>query len=159
MGGGACSNHPRATAGYFICQHIYPYKQGTNGCRGSGPSVTETVGTEATYYSIIQPPPGPLPSSPLSPSSPSFASVSRSVSFSCKLFQPSMKSQPTLLWTDSCSWPSKPAVQQNICHILHAHRYPSLLPIRTRRSLQYALYFLLQRSLCTPLCFLYFLRI
>ncbi len=37
VGGGACSNHPRATARYCICQHIYPYKQGTNGCRGSGP--------------------------------------------------------------------------------------------------------------------------
>lgn len=109
-GRGACSNHPRATAGYFICQHIYPYKQGTNGCRGSGPSVTETVGTEATYPT---PSPGPLPSSPPSPSTPS---ISCSVSFSCKLFQPSMKSQPTLLWTDSCSW------LQNICHILQSHR-------------------------------------
>lgn len=118
-GRGACSNHPQATAGYFICQHIYLYKQRTNGCRGSGPSVTETVGTEATYYSIIQPPPGPMPSSPPSPSTPS---ISHSVSFSCKLFQPSMKSQPTLLWTNSCSWLSESAGLQNICHTLQSHR-------------------------------------
>lgn len=118
-GRGACSNHPRATARYVICQHIYLYKQGTNGCRGSGPSVTETFGTEATYYSIIQPPPSPLASSPPSRST---HSISHSVSFSCKLFQPAMKSQPTLLWTDSCSWLSEPAGLQNICHILQSHR-------------------------------------
>lgn len=49
-------------------------------------------------------------------------SISHSVSFSCKLFLPSMKSQPTLLWTDSCSWLSESAGLQNICHILQSHR-------------------------------------
>lgn len=103
-GGGACSYHPPAIAGYFICQRFYPYEQGTNGCGGSGPSVTETVGTGATYYSIIQPPPGP---SVMVPPLPLCYSLSLSL---CELFKPSMKSQPTLLLTDWRSTNSRTSV-------------------------------------------------
>lgn len=131
-GWGACSNHPRATAGYFICQHIYPYKQGTNGCRGSGHSVTETVGREATYYSIIQPPPGPLPSSPLSSSTPSFASISRSVSFSYKLFQPSMnRNQPCCGPTLAASRANQQGCRTSARSRMHTENsYPSFFAIR-----------------------------
>jgi len=127
-GWGACSNHPRATAGNFICQHIYPYKQGTNGCRGSGHSVTETVGTEATYYSIIQPPPGPLPSSPLSPPLPIFVTLNHFPSS----FQPSMnRNQPCCGPTLAAGWANQHGFRTSAISRMYTYNsYPSFFAIQ-----------------------------
>lgn len=89
-------SHPMACC--LICPNIYQFLVIANSNKGSGPTVTETVGTETAHYTIVQSPShsfvviSPIPSLPL-PSS----ALLLPLSLSCMFFQSSMKSQPILL--------------------------------------------------------------
>ena len=96
------TTHSHPVACYLICLSLYQFLVIANSNKGSGPTVTDTVGTETAHYTIIQSPShsfvviSPLPLLPF-PSSSSPSSSSLPLSLSCMFFQSSMKSQPILL--------------------------------------------------------------
>ena len=93
---GTTHSHPVACC--LICPSLYQFLVIANSNKGSGPTVTETVGTETAHYTTVQTPSHSfVVISALPSSSPLPGPLLLPLSLSCMFFQSSMKSQPILL--------------------------------------------------------------